>query len=175
MSVSRQVYNEAREEFFSLNKFSFQSSAMLSVFLIGIGPRNAMLLRSVWQKNEQHHWENVIPNIRQCLPSAMSNAIIPEQEAMARNAERYRNIVCNIGLNHFRGIRTTAARLVRSEMASGPSALLAWTDGVIKYMPELGRQANSTDDYARREKPYLNYVSSVDVKVSRDKTGSSIG
>ncbi|CAI7643409.1 unnamed protein product [Penicillium palitans] len=93
MPVSRQVYNEARDVFYTLNKFTFSSPAVLSVFLIGIGPRNVMLLRSVWQKTERHEWENVIPTIRQCLPPTMSNAMTPDQKVAPRHAELNRSLL----------------------------------------------------------------------------------
>lgn len=126
MPVSRQVYNEAREVFYSLNKFSFESSAALSVFLIGIGPRNAMVLRSVWQKNEQHHWENVTPIIRQCLSSAMFNSVISKPEAVAGYVEQYRHIVYNHWPEPLPRYSHESSRLVRPEMANSLSTLDRW-------------------------------------------------
>lgn len=53
MSVSRQVYDEAQRIFYISNMFTFESFDGLPVFLIGIGPENAILLRAVWCKKKE--------------------------------------------------------------------------------------------------------------------------
>lgn len=126
MPVSRQVYNEARDVFYTLNKFTFSSPAVLSVFLIGIGPRNVMLLRSVWQKTERHEWENVIPTIRQCLPPTMSNAMTPDQKVAPRHAELNRSLLSKHFSQPLPSYSHSSSRLVRPEVASGPSCLNRW-------------------------------------------------
>ncbi|RAL09041.1 uncharacterized protein BO97DRAFT_187454 [Aspergillus homomorphus CBS 101889] len=47
MSVSRQLYDEARRTFYAENRFSFESFDNLPVFLGGVGVENTKLLRSV--------------------------------------------------------------------------------------------------------------------------------
>jgi hypothetical protein len=126
MPVSRQVYNEARGVFYTLNKFTFKSPTVLSVFLIGIGPRNVMLLRSVWQKTEHHEWENVIQTIWQCLPPTMSNVMTPDQEVASRHAELNRSLLSKQFPQPLPGYSHSNSRLVRPEMASGPSSMDPW-------------------------------------------------
>ena len=141
MPVSRQLYNEAREVFYGLNKFTFESFAVLPVFLIGIGPKNAMLLRSVWQKKDQNQWENIIDNIRQCLSLAMVNSMAPEREVTTRIAEDpYRRFLSQ-GLSqplpeYWQGNH----HLLRPEVASGPSRLDRWRYKIYANFWKEGRQ-----------------------------------
>lgn len=63
--VSRQFYHETRRVFYGLNTFAFGGVEVL-VFLIGIGRRNAMLLRSVcW--GADCLYENRAGILRSCL------------------------------------------------------------------------------------------------------------
>ncbi|KAI2732782.1 hypothetical protein DTO012A8_10183 [Penicillium roqueforti] len=64
MSVSRQIYDEARRTFYGLNTFTFGSFYGLPVFLIGIGAENAMLLRQPWRdKRQAKNCESIISKI----------------------------------------------------------------------------------------------------------------
>ncbi|KAJ5130204.1 uncharacterized protein N7515_006243 [Penicillium bovifimosum] len=125
MPVSRKVYNEAREVFYTRNKFMFESVGGLSVFLVGIGPRNVKLLRSVWQKTD-HGWENVVETIRQCLPPTISNAMTPNQEIASLYAELKQSLVRKHFPLPLPGYDFDSTRLVRPEVASGPSSLDRW-------------------------------------------------
>ncbi|CAL5872791.1 uncharacterized protein PFLUO_LOCUS7060 [Penicillium psychrofluorescens] len=70
MSANHQVYEEARQVFFGLNRFAFSCPRSLPLFLVGIGQQNAVLLRSVRWKNVhgyQEQYEEVAEKIRACL------------------------------------------------------------------------------------------------------------
>ncbi|KAJ5601252.1 hypothetical protein N7510_010786 [Penicillium lagena] len=70
MSTNHQVYEEARQVFYGLNRFAFWCPRSLPLFLVGIGQGNAMLLRSVRWKNVfgyQEQYEEVAEKIRVCL------------------------------------------------------------------------------------------------------------
>ena len=66
LMVSRQFYHETRRVFYGLNTFAFGGVEVLVVFLIGIGRRNAMLLRSVcW--GADCLYENRADVLRSCV------------------------------------------------------------------------------------------------------------
>ncbi|KAJ5807987.1 hypothetical protein N7474_009256 [Penicillium riverlandense] len=69
MSTNHQVYEEARQVFYGLNRFAFPCPGSLPLFLVGIGPENAVLLRSVrWNiRGYQEQYEEVAEKIRVCL------------------------------------------------------------------------------------------------------------
>ncbi|KAA8646725.1 uncharacterized protein ATNIH1004_005400 [Aspergillus tanneri] len=70
MSVSRQIYDEARWTFYTGNRFSFESFDNLPVFLVGIGVENAMLLRSVSCKDRSEKFKDYTDHIQSCLRQA---------------------------------------------------------------------------------------------------------
>lgn len=126
MAVSRRVYNEARGVFYTRNKFTFNSPSVLSVFLIGIGPKNAKLLRSVWRKTEHCEYEDVTQTIRQCLPPTNSNAMIPDQEVASRHAEQNQSLLSKHFPQPLPGYAHSSSRLVWPEVATRPSSLNRW-------------------------------------------------
>ncbi|GKZ24684.1 hypothetical protein AbraIFM66951_003495 [Aspergillus brasiliensis] len=70
MSVSRQLYDEARRIFYAENRYSFESIDTLPVFLVGIGMSNAMLLRSVSCKESLEKFQDYTGHIQSCLRQA---------------------------------------------------------------------------------------------------------
>ncbi|PLB54758.1 hypothetical protein P170DRAFT_505455 [Aspergillus steynii IBT 23096] len=70
MSVSHQIYDEARRTYYAENRFSFESFDNLPVFLVGIGVENAMLLRSVSCKDRSGQSQDCTGHIQSCLRQA---------------------------------------------------------------------------------------------------------
>ncbi|KAI9371082.1 hypothetical protein BJX61DRAFT_512750 [Aspergillus egyptiacus] len=70
MSVSRQLYEEARRTFYAENRFSFETCDHLPVFLVGVGVSNAMLLRSVTCKERSGKFQDYTGHIQSCLRQA---------------------------------------------------------------------------------------------------------
>lgn len=63
--ASRGIYEEARGIFYGKNEFLFSHIDALPVFLIGIGPENANLLRSVrWWGAAERRYDNQLDSIR---------------------------------------------------------------------------------------------------------------
>lgn len=94
MSVSSQIYDEARRTFYSLNTFTFGSFYGLPVFLIGIGAENAMLLRSVRCKSKTDEYKDYADDIRSCLTKAAVAGQTPSQELRIHHFEDlYLNLV----------------------------------------------------------------------------------
>ena len=86
LTVSRQLYHEARWVFYGLNTFAFGGVEALVVFLIGIGRRNAMLLRSVsW--GADCLYENRADILRSCL--AQEGSTDPERPNIWNDKTHY--------------------------------------------------------------------------------------
>ncbi|RAK97627.1 uncharacterized protein BO80DRAFT_328047, partial [Aspergillus ibericus CBS 121593] len=71
--TNRQVYEETRQIFYSLNTFVFDNDLFLPVFLLGIGRHNAVLLRSVhWRTKMRPSGDNQISILRPWLDPSPS-------------------------------------------------------------------------------------------------------
>ncbi|KAJ6091551.1 hypothetical protein N7467_003520 [Penicillium canescens] len=77
MSTGRQIYDEARQTFYSRNTFIFEDLNILAVFLIGIGAENAKLLRSVRWRNEENEIQDHTDDIQALLMQAASRGQDP--------------------------------------------------------------------------------------------------
>lgn len=146
MAVNRQVYDEARRTFYGFNMFTFESFDGLPVFLIGIGPENAMLLRAVRCKNEENEYEEKVNGIRSCLMQAIPCQKPTEDLQIKSTEDLYLEL-----LNESRNTPFywgNNRRLVRPDIAneSAYPGRMRYTLNVIFRQSKLGRR--ETDGHA---------------------------
>jgi hypothetical protein len=77
MSTGRQIYDEARQTFYSRTTFILEHLNILAVFLIGIGAEYAKLLRSTRWKNEENEIQDHTDDIQALLMQATSRGQDP--------------------------------------------------------------------------------------------------
>lgn len=94
--VNRQVYEEARRVFYSLNSFVFDTVENLPLFLINIGRDNVLLLQSLQWKNDANDQYEQLDTIRKFFIPAAQNDDIPLTEETETEIETETETETNI-------------------------------------------------------------------------------
>ena len=67
MVTNRQLYHETRSVFYGTNTFTFISIQNMAIFLMGIGPSNAMLFKRLMCETPFLPNGNLAPDVQSCV------------------------------------------------------------------------------------------------------------